>query len=58
MGMDRKTIGLGSGKVGMGPKRARVGDKICVLLGCSIHVVLRELKAPAEKGDVHYESVG
>ena len=30
-----------NGLIGMAPIRARKGDKICVLLGCSVLVVLR-----------------
>jgi hypothetical protein len=39
--MTRRLITTESGHVGMGPSRVQKGDKICVLLGCSIPLVLR-----------------
>jgi hypothetical protein len=44
---------------GMAPKQAQKGDKICVLLGCNIPLVLRKKVTPGE-GDrkMKYEVIG
>lgn len=43
LGMARTLVSLQSGGFGMGSTRVRPGDNICVLLGCSIPVVLRPM---------------
>lgn len=58
MGMNRETIGLESGRVGMGPKGSKFGDNICVLLGCSIPVVLRRVNTADNFGDPQYTMIG
>lgn len=37
----RRLLVTAQGRVGVAPRRARKGDMICVLLGCSVPVVLR-----------------
>jgi hypothetical protein len=39
--MGRRLITTNAGYIGMGPCRVKKGDKICVLLGCSIPLILR-----------------
>ena len=51
--MARRLTTTDSGYIGMGPSRARKGDKIVVLLGCSIPLVLR-----AHPGKTSYEVIG
>lgn len=51
--MARRLITTKKGQLGMGPCRAQKGDRICVLLGCSIPLVLR----PRE-GKSSYEVIG
>ena len=48
----RVIITTANGLTGIGPEDARVGDKICVILGCANPLVLR----PRE--DQHYQIVG
>ncbi|ETS78454.1 hypothetical protein PFICI_10516 [Pestalotiopsis fici W106-1] len=43
--MQRKLLVTASGLIGMAPPHARKGDIVCVLLGCSVPVMLRELRA-------------
>jgi hypothetical protein len=51
--MARRLITTNEGHIGMGPCRVRKGDRICVLLGCSIPLILR----PCE-GQSSYQVVG
>ena len=51
--MARRLIVTSMGHIGMAPSRARKGDIICVLLGCSIPVCLRKREA-----DASYEFIG
>jgi hypothetical protein len=44
--------------VGLAPQGANVGDLVCILLGCSVPVVLRELPGPDDEGARTYELVG
>lgn len=43
--MGRRLLVTNQGHVGMAPERARKGDVVCVLLGCSIPVILRRREA-------------
>jgi hypothetical protein len=51
--MARRLITMNVGHIGTGPCRVRKGDRICVLLGCSIPLILR----PRE-GQPSYQVVG
>jgi hypothetical protein len=51
--MERRLTVTNQGYVGMAPCRARKGDIICVLLGCSIPIVLQE-----HEDEDSYEFVG
>ncbi len=42
----RRLFPTDQGLVGMGPHRARQGDIVAVLFGCSVPVVLRERRGP------------
>jgi hypothetical protein len=42
----RRVFSSSSGRSGMAPAEAEIGDKICILLGCSFPVILR----PADDG--------
>ncbi|KAF7536302.1 hypothetical protein G7054_g4638 [Neopestalotiopsis clavispora] len=42
--MQRKLLVTAGGLIGMAPPHARKGDIVCVLLGCSVPVVLREVR--------------
>jgi hypothetical protein len=53
MNMARILTVTSQGHIGMAPCRARKGDSICVLLGCSIPVVLRK-----RNDDPSYEFIG
>lgn len=57
LGMDRHLVGLQSGNFGMGSTRVKMGDKVCVLLGCSIPVVLRPL-VDKEGNNWKWEMIG
>jgi hypothetical protein len=39
---DRRFMVLNNGCIGLAPIRARQGDVVCLLLGCSVPVLLRE----------------
>jgi Heterokaryon incompatibility protein (HET) len=52
-GMTRRLITTNEGYLGMAPYRVRKGDKICVLLGCNIPLVLRQ-----RKDESSYEVIG
>ncbi|KAI0174644.1 heterokaryon incompatibility protein-domain-containing protein [Pestalotiopsis sp. NC0098] len=41
--MQKKLLVTAGGLIGMAPPQARKGDLVCVLLGCSVPVVLREV---------------
>ncbi|EKG21981.1 Heterokaryon incompatibility [Macrophomina phaseolina MS6] len=61
---------LGQRSIGIGPKAVKKGDLVCILYGCSVPVVLRqmvdgrpvskdaEILAEEDRGDVHYQVVG
>lgn len=51
--MARRLIVTNEGHIGMAPSRAKKGDIICVLLGCSIPACLRKREA-----DASYEFIG
>jgi hypothetical protein len=51
--MARRLITTNEGHIGMGPCRVRKGDRICVLLGCSIPLILR-----LREGQPSYQVVG
>jgi hypothetical protein len=51
--MTRRLVTSELGHIGMGPSRVRKGDRICVLLGCSIPLILR-----ARAGTTSYEVIG
>ena len=51
--MARRLITTNEGYIGMAPCRAQKGDQICVLLGCSIPMILRK-----REGDSLYEVIG
>ncbi|KAK0639930.1 heterokaryon incompatibility protein-domain-containing protein [Cercophora newfieldiana] len=53
--MGRRLCTTRDGRVGMAPMRARKGDAICVLFGCSVPVLLRGLE---EEDGEEYEFVG
>ena len=40
------------------PNETRVGDLICILYGCSVPVILREIKDPNTQETLHYELIG
>lgn len=40
--MERRLTTTEKGYVGMGPLRAKKGDFVCVLFGCSVPVILRK----------------
>lgn len=52
--MGRRLMATDTGLVGMAPKRAQKGDVVCILLGCSIPLVLR----PSPGGDGTFTLVG
>lgn len=52
--MGRRLMVTDTGRVGMAPKRAQKGDVVCILLGCSIPLVLR----PSPGGDGTFTLVG
>jgi len=52
--MGRRLCTTREGRVGMAPLRAKRGDVVCLLFGCSVLVVLRG----CEKGEGEYEFVG
>lgn len=41
--MQKKLLVTAGGLIGMAPPQARKGDVVCILLGCSVPVVLREV---------------
>ncbi|KAG7006525.1 hypothetical protein G7Y79_00014g037000 [Physcia stellaris] len=43
---------------GLAPNEARVGDMICILYGCSVPVILREIKDRSTQEILHYELIG
>jgi hypothetical protein len=51
--MARRLITTNKGHIGMGPCRVRKGDGICVLLGCSIPLILQP-----RQGQPSYQVVG
>jgi len=54
--MGLRLITTTNGNVCMAPPRARSGDVICVLFGCSVPVVLRRFEDPVETEE--YEFIG
>ena len=42
----------------LGPRGTRLGDRICVLFGCSVPVLLRPRMDPSGSQIMHYEVVG
>lgn len=56
--MGRVLRGTESGRVCLAPVRAVEGDRICVLLGCSVPVVLRPKSGVGGDGQVRYELIG
>jgi len=57
-GMMKMLVTTTSGWVGMAPKRSQQEDKICVILGCSIPLVLRKRATPNGGKKEYYEVVG
>ncbi|ROW04628.1 hypothetical protein VPNG_07397 [Cytospora leucostoma] len=57
MGDLRRLMVTDEGHVGMAPVRARKGDVVCVLFGCSVPVALREREGRGADGRV-YELIG
>lgn len=51
--MARRLITTNEGHIGMAPYRVQKGDRICVLLGCNIPLVLRR-----REGESSYEVIG
>jgi hypothetical protein len=45
-------------RIAMAPKRAQKGDKVCVILGCSIPLVLRKKATPNGNHKFCYEVIG
>lgn len=47
-------------RLGVGPTKARVGDIICILFGCSVPVVLRQMETSdsSTEDDPAYELIG
>jgi hypothetical protein len=60
IGMARRLVTTNEGHIGMTPYRAKKGDLICVLLGCSIPVVLRKREQEWSEGFIgeSYEFIG
>ena len=60
IGMARRLVITNDGYIGMTPYRAKKGDLICVLLGCSIPVVLRKRENERLEGFIgdSYEFIG
>jgi hypothetical protein len=41
-------------RIGLGPRTVKEGDLICVLLGCSVPVILRPATDPTLAGCYHF----
>lgn len=48
--MARRLITTNKGRIGMAPCRVRKGDQVCVLLGCSMPLILRQSKVESQYG--------
>ncbi|MCJ1272239.1 hypothetical protein MMC21_000025 [Puttea exsequens] len=55
--MRRLIVTSPDGMLGLGPDKARRKDIICILYGCSVPVILREMK-DERRQDVYYEFIG
>jgi hypothetical protein len=43
MSTNRRLLVTNDGYIGLGPMKARQGDHVCILYGCSVPVILREI---------------
>lgn len=59
-GGNRRVVVTNLGHIGLGPTRAKRGDIVCVLFGCSVPVVLRRLESsdPLEQNASTFQFVG